>query len=88
MGYRAPDPGPWAQYQAGAAFLAAIADGRSPRAAWSALPGQGWPHAIAVAVAAAASAGRGAVVVVPEAADLARVDAALTSVLGPAGTSP
>ncbi len=83
VGYCAPDPGPWAQYQAGAAFLAAIVDGRSPRAAWSALPGQGWPHAVAVAVAAAASAGRGAVVVVPESADLARVDAALTSVLGP-----
>ncbi len=82
-GYRAPDPGPWAQYPTGAAFLAAIAAGRSPRAAWSALPGQGWPQAIAVAVAAAASAGRGAVVVVPEAADLARVDAALTLELGP-----
>ena len=80
--YAAPDPGPWAHYPAGAAFLAAIAAGRAPRAAWSATPGQGWPQAIATAVAAAAAAGRGAIVVVPEAADLARVDAALTSVLG------
>lgn len=80
-----PDPGPWARYPMGAGFIAAIAGGRSPRAAWSALPGQSWPHAIAVAVAAAASAGRGAVVVLPDAADLARVDAALTSVLGPDG---
>jgi len=47
------------------------------------LPGQDWPRAIAVAVATAASAGRGAVVVLPHAADLALVDAALTSVLGP-----
>jgi primosomal protein N' (replication factor Y) len=83
VGHGTLELGPWAQYPTGAAFLAAIADGRSPRAAWSALPGQGWPHSVAVAVAAAASAGRGAVVVVPEAADLARVDAALSSVLGP-----
>jgi primosomal protein N' (replication factor Y) len=78
-----PHPGPWASYPTGPGFLAAIADGRAPRAAWSALPGQDWPRAIAVAVATAASAGRGAVVVLPAAADLARVDAALTSVLGP-----
>jgi len=77
-----PDPGPWAHYPTGTAFLAAVAAGHAPRAAWSALPGQGWPQAIAVAVAAAAAAGRGAVVVVPAAADLARVDAELTSVLG------
>ncbi len=82
-GYEAPavpDPGPWARYPTGAAFLAAVAAGHGPRAAWSALPGQGWPRAIAVAVAAAA--GRGVIVVVPAAADLARVDAALTSELG------
>ena len=41
VGYAAPDPGPWAHYPAGAAFLAAIAAGRAPRAAWSALPGPG-----------------------------------------------
>ncbi len=80
--YRAPDPGPWAHYPAGAAFLAAIAVGRAPRAAWSATPGQGWPRAIATAVAAAAAAGRGVIVVLPDAADLARVDEALTAVLG------
>ncbi len=83
VGYGAPDPGPWADYPTGAAFIAAIAAGHTPRAAWSALPGQGWPRAIAIAVAAAAAAGRGAVVVVPASTDLARVDAALTSVLGP-----
>jgi primosomal protein N' (replication factor Y) (superfamily II helicase) len=38
-------PGPWARYPAGAAFLAALADGRSPRAVWSALPGRYAPAA-------------------------------------------
>jgi primosomal protein N' (replication factor Y) (superfamily II helicase) len=78
-----PDPGPWKRYPAGAAFLAAVADGRAPRAAWSALPGVDWPEAIAVAMATAASAGRGALAVLPEAGDLARVDSALTALLGP-----
>ncbi|MGH3157699.1 MAG: primosome assembly protein PriA, partial [Streptosporangiaceae bacterium] len=48
-----PPPGPWARYPAGEAFLAAIADGRAPRAAWSALPGPHWPAEIAVAAATA-----------------------------------
>jgi primosomal protein N' (replication factor Y) len=78
----APDPGPWAAYRAGATFLAAVADGRTPRAAWSALPGQDWPEAIAVAVATAAAARRGALVIVPSAAELALVDAALAALLG------
>ena len=38
-------PGPWARYPAGATFLAALADGRSPRAVWSALPGPWGPAA-------------------------------------------
>ena len=77
-------PGPWSRYPAGPSFLAALASGRSPRAVWSALPGASWPTEIALAVAAVASAGRGAVVVVPDARDLDRVDSALTAVLGPA----
>src|SRR6266516_1576973 len=56
-------PGPWAQYPAGAAFLAAIGDGRAPRAAWSALPGADWAQAVAVAARAAAVAGRGVLTV-------------------------
>ncbi len=50
------------------------------RAAWSALPGPKWPAEIAVAAASTAAAGRGVVIVVPDARDLARVDAALTAV--------
>jgi primosomal protein N' (replication factor Y) (superfamily II helicase) len=73
----------WGRYQAGPSFLTALADGRSPRAVWSALPGPGWPDEIALAVAAAAASSRGAVVVVPDARDLERVDLALGERLGP-----
>ena len=78
-----PGPGPWTRYAAGPSFLAAIADGRPPRAVWSALPGPDWPGEIAHAAGAAAAAGRGALIVVPDARDLGSVDAALTTLLGP-----
>jgi len=77
-----PGPGSWARYPAGPAFLAALADGRSPRAIWSALPGPDWPGEIAVAAATAAASGRGALLVVPDSRDLDSVDAALTALLG------
>ena len=76
----APEPGSWTRYAAGPAFLAALAEGRPVRAAWSALPGPEWPTEIAIAAAATAAAGRGVVIVVPDARDLARVDTALTAV--------
>jgi primosomal protein N' (replication factor Y) len=75
-----PAPGSWTRYPAGQAFLAALAEGRPVRAAWSALPGPQWPAEIAIAAATTAAAGRGVVIVVPDARDLARVDAALTAV--------
>jgi len=78
----APPIGRWGRYAAGQSFLAALAEGRSPRAVWSALPGLSWPDEIAQAVAAVASSGRGAVVVVPDARDLRLVDAALGRHLG------
>ncbi len=74
------EPGSWARYPAGPAFLAGLAEGRPVRAAWSALPGPEWPAEIAIAAATAAAAGRGVVIVVPDARDLTRVDAALTDV--------
>jgi primosomal protein N' (replication factor Y) len=77
-------PGPWDRYPAGPAFLVALADGRSPRAVWSALPGPQWPEEIARAVAATAVSGRGALVVVPDARNLDLVDAAMSELLGPA----
>ena len=78
-----PEPGPWARYTAGAAFLAALASGRAPRAVWSALPGPQWPEEIARAAGTVAAAGRGALIVLPDARDLDLVDAALAGLLGP-----
>jgi primosomal protein N' (replication factor Y) len=79
-----PDPGPWTRYPAGPSFLGALAAGRPARAAWTALPGPAWPEEIARAAVTTASAGRGAVIVVPDARDLARVDEALAALLPPA----
>ena len=78
-----PDAGPWSRYPAGPSFLGALAAGRPARAAWTALPGAGWPQEIARAAVTTASTGRGAVIVVPDARDLARVDEALAA-LAPA----
>jgi len=75
-----PAAGPWVRYPAGEAFLAGLADGRPVRAAWSALPGPQWPAEIAIAAGTTAAAGRGVVIVVPDARDLERVDAALAGV--------
>jgi primosomal protein N' (replication factor Y) (superfamily II helicase) len=73
----------WQRYENGESFLAALADGRSPRAVWSALPGPAWPEEIARSVAAVVASSRGVVIVVPDARDLTRVDAALSGCLGP-----
>ena len=78
----APDPGGWAAYPAGPAFLRALADGRAPRAVWTALPGEDWPARLADAVASTVHSGRGAVVAVADARDLDRLDAALSARLG------
>jgi primosomal protein N' (replication factor Y) len=77
-----PDPAGWSAYPAGAALLRALADGRAPRAVWTALPGEDWPARLAEAVAATLAGGRGALVVVPDARDLDRLDAALTAAAG------
>ncbi|MEU8312474.1 primosomal protein N' [Micromonospora sp. NPDC048887] len=76
------DPRGWRDYPAGTALLRALTDGRPARAVWSALPGEDWADRYADAVAATVAGGRGAVVVVADARDLDRLDAALTAVLG------
>ncbi|MFI2648151.1 primosomal protein N' [Micromonospora fulviviridis] len=76
------DPRGWRDYPAGPAFLRALTAGRAPRAVWSALPGEDWADRYADAVAATVAGGRGAVIVVADARDLDRLDAALTAVLG------
>jgi primosomal protein N' (replication factor Y) len=77
------DDAGWQAYTAGSAFLRALTGGKAPRAVWGALPGEDWPARIAGAVAATVAAGRGALVVVADARDLDRVDAALAAALGP-----
>lgn len=77
-----PDPGPWAAYPAGAAFVAALARGCAPRAVWTALPGEDWVDGLARAAQAALAAGRGVLVVLPDGRDVARVDAAFAAAFG------
>ncbi|WP_394329304.1 primosome assembly protein PriA [Nocardiopsis sp. CNR-923] len=79
---READPGPWAHYPDGPAFLSALREAGAARAVWSALPGGDWTDAIAVAAEATLAAGRGTVVVVPRSRDVEAVDAALTRRLG------
>ncbi|MYS83146.1 MULTISPECIES: primosomal protein N' [Streptomycetaceae] len=82
VGPAAPAPGPWTRYPAGAAHLAELAAGESPRTVWTALPGPYWPDEIARAMVATLAGGRGALAVVPDAKSVERVDAALTALLG------
>ncbi|MEJ7794179.1 MAG: primosomal protein N' [Nocardioides sp.] len=72
----------WAGHEPAAAFLAHLAAGGSPRAVWSAAPATDWPTALAHTAAHTHASGRGALLVVPDHRDLARVDDALTKVLG------
>ncbi|WP_116245124.1 primosomal protein N' [Nocardiopsis sp. FIRDI 009] len=76
------EPGPWADYPEGPAFLRALREGRAARAAWTALPGADWADAVAVAAGATLAGGRGTVIVVPDGRDVEAVDAALTRHLG------
>ncbi len=80
--WRGPVAGGWDSYPTGEAYLRALADGRVPRAVWSALPGEDWPMRFAEAAGATVAGGRGAVAVVADARDLDRLDRALTAVLG------
>ncbi len=72
----------FARYRAGPAFLAAAAAGRTARAVWSALPGEDWPARLAAVARTVLDADRGAIVVVPDARDLVRLDLAMTVALG------
>ena len=72
----------WGAYPAAEAFLAHLAAGGSPRAVWSALPGEDWPRLLAQAAAADPRGWPGSVLCVPDHRDVARLDAALTAVLG------
>jgi primosomal protein N' (replication factor Y) len=79
-----PLPAPVAldRYDGGSSLLDELAGGGSPRQVWSVLP-RSWPSELAAPVVATVTSGRGVVVVVPDARDVARMDAALTEALGP-----
>lgn len=81
----------WSVYRGGDAFLGRLQAGDSPRAVWTALPGQGrtggWPAALAQAALATAAGGRGTVVVLPDAHDVDRLAQALVEA-GVPGWSP
>ncbi len=72
----------WRDHEPGEAFLRHLAEGGSPRAVWGAAPGTDWPHLLAHAAAATYAGGRGALLCVPDGKDVARVDRALTALLG------
>ncbi|MDQ0747110.1 primosomal protein N' (replication factor Y) [Streptomyces africanus] len=78
----APEAGSWQRYEQGEAFLESLASGGAPRAVWNALPGPEWSEELARAVGATLASGRGALVVLPDGRAVARVDAALTALLG------
>ena len=63
------------------AFLRHLADGGAPRRLGRGA-GTDWPHLLAHAAAAAYAGGRGALLCVPDGKDVARVDRALTALLG------
>jgi primosomal protein N' (replication factor Y) len=70
----------WSPYPTG--YLDAVERGEPPRAVWTAVPGADWALAFAQAAAVCAASGRGALLLAPDARDLARLAAACTEVLG------
>ncbi len=72
----------WARYPAAEAFLSHVAERQAPRAVWAAAPGEDWPRLLAQAAAVTLEGGRGSVLCVPDRRDVARLDHALTDVLG------
>lgn len=75
----APD---WAVHEHGAAFLAHLGEGGSPRAVCDVASGADWPAMLAQAVATAYASGRGALVCTPDRRDAERVSTALETALG------
>ncbi|MFJ6416150.1 primosomal protein PriA [Paeniglutamicibacter sp. NPDC091659] len=73
-----------AEYDGGAHFAAELATGNSPRAVLSAVPNRPghWPALLLEAALAANESGRGALIVVPDARDLARLCALLDERVG------
>ena len=82
------DESRWARYRDGRQLLQALRAGAAPHAVWAALPDEpagGWAAEIAELVAATIASGRGALIVVPDARDVLRLDAAMSARLGTGG---
>ncbi|MBR7742139.1 primosome assembly protein PriA [Phycicoccus sp. BSK3Z-2] len=77
----------WDRLPAGPAFLRRLTDGDAPHASALALPAVdpdlAWPRLLADAARATVASGRTALLVVPDARDVRRVETALGEVLGP-----
>ena len=76
----------WSRYAGGPAFLSRLTAGAAPVASLLAAPTveeqEDWPRLLADAAAAALAGGRGSIIIVPDARDVVRVEAALTGRLG------
>lgn len=70
------------RYVDGPALIGALGRGESPHVVAAVPPGD-WPAELAQLATATLASGRGAVIVVPDHRDLDRLDAALSSALGP-----
>src|SRR5919106_1070526 len=77
-----PEPAGWGDHVDGGALFAALSSGGAPRAVWQPGPAAGWPDLLARLTAATLAGRRGALVVLPDARDVARVDHALTRLVG------
>lgn len=71
----------WADYLGGPALVRRMAAGESVRAVWNAGPAEDWPRRIAELAVEQVQRGTGLLVVLPDARDVSRVDAALTETL-------
>ncbi|MFX0576530.1 primosomal protein N' [Nocardia nepalensis] len=76
------DLGSWERYLHGAAFVAALGEGKGVRAAWQALPGEDWARRLAELAAVVAGRGRSAILMVPDQRDLDRVLAECARLVG------
>ncbi len=72
----------WLAEAGGRAWVDRLATGEHPRAVWTAAAGADWATRLAASAAAVRRSGRGSLLLAPDARDVARLDAALTELLG------
>ncbi len=72
----------WEAEVGGRAWVDRLARGEHPRAVWTAPAGVDWAVWLAASAAATRRSGRGSLLLAPDARDVARLDAAVTALLG------